>query len=389
MRFLGLGRTRSLAHAGRLHRLGQALVMGGHTVSLAGACRWEAALGRELPWVEHPEPEEAGGPDEIGRFALALHQDLALLRALAPDRVFVDHRRSALVAAAILGIPSLSITGAASLGPGCLLTPTVSEWASLVAPTLGLDPVVAMGIAGLRGLDSPMPLGSAPLPEALAAVIEAAGGVAPQLVADLSLGDETVVADAPALFPLHPEAPVVSGGALLPAVRGAVPEGFVQAPGPRVILSMGSTGDRSILPLLLDALSSCAVALSGAAPAGREHPRLWAAPLLDLGALLPQADLLVCHGGAMTVQAALAAGVPTLAIPDNVDAALCAVALIQSGAGTAFSPGDLRADPDLAGRALRWLLDDPRFHQRAQSLAPAMDPAGALRLAVAQALGQG
>jgi UDP:flavonoid glycosyltransferase YjiC (YdhE family) len=138
---------------------------------------------------------------------------------------------------------------------------------------------------------------------------------------------------------------------------------------------------------LLQALSTCAVALSGAAPPGWEHPRLWPAPLLDLTALLPHADLLICHGGAMTVQAALAAGVPTLAIPDNADAALCAVALIQSGAGTAFSPGDLRADPALAGRALRWLLDDPRFRQRAQSLAPAMDPAGALRLAVERALG--
>jgi len=387
MRFLGLGRTRSLAHAGRLHRLGQALVNHGHTVSLAGACRWEAALGLSLPWLEHPEPEEAGGADETDRFAAALSQDLALLQDWAPDRIFVDHRRSALVAAAILGIPALSITGAASLGPGCLLTPTASEWASLVAPTLGLDPVVAMGLAGLRGLDSPMPLHSAPLPPALAAVIEAAGGEAPQLVADLSLGDETVVADAPALFPLHPEAPVVSGGALLPAVRGAAPEGFVQASGPRVILSTGSTGDRATLPLLLQALSTCAVALSGAAPPGWEHPRLWPAPLLDLTALLPHADLLICHGGAMTVQAALAAGVPTLAIPDNADAALCAVALIQSGAGTAFSPGDLRADPALAGRALRWLLDDPRFRQRAQSLAPAMDPAGALRLAVERALG--
>ncbi len=88
---------------------------------------------------------------------------------------------------------------------------------------------------------------------------------------------------------------------------------------------------------------------------------------LSYSQLMPLASVVVCHGGHGTVARALAAGVPVLTSPAVGDMAETAARVTWSGVGLSVpwricGPGPLRW-------AVRRLLGDPAFAERARSLA--------------------
>ncbi|MGA6098207.1 glycosyltransferase [Stutzerimonas marianensis] len=115
----------------------------------------------------------------------------------------------------------------------------------------------------------------------------------------------------------------------------------------------------------------------------------WVTGFAPQRAVLARADVLVTHAGLNTVLDALEAGVPSLALPIAFDQPGVAARVVHAGVG-------LKLDPRLASRrriaaAMRRLLHDPGFAQRARSLgAEVRGAGGAARAAtlIEQSLGR-
>ena len=394
------GLTRSLAHAARLARTARLLADDGHTPLLAGEPDWLAHPALRAPGPLHPLAEpplaavlapamgQASLRAEPARFAAALAGDLALIDALHPDLVIADNRRSLLAAAAARGLPSIAFTTANLLGPHFGVWPSWALVEGVLGPAMGLPIGSALRPPGARDTDR-VPLQAPPLSDAFAAVFAAHGLRPPDTVIALGLGARTLLFDPPALIPvLRPPPGVRVVGPLLPALDAPVvppPAG----PGPLAVLSFGSTGDPSLLPLARDALLDAGfrVLVSAAPPA---HPRVAGAPLLDMDAALAAADLFVCHGGTLSVYHALAHGVPVLSVPAHVEQALTAVALLENHLGLHLAAAAVRAEPPLLGDAARAALADPALRARARAAATTIDPGAApaaIRATLAELLG--
>ena len=92
----------------------------------------------------------------------------------------------------------------------------------------------------------------------------------------------------------------------------------------RLVVTVGSDGDPALL---------------GPLPANVHVARF-----IAQSALLPHGDLLLSHAGSGTFLAALAHGLPQLALPQGADQFVNACALEASGAGIALRGGDVNAD---------------------------------------------
>jgi zeaxanthin glucosyltransferase len=89
---------------------------------------------------------------------------------------------------------------------------------------------------------------------------------------------------------------------------------------------------------------------------------------------IARADVVITHAGLNTVMDALAAGKPTLLLPIAFDQPGVAARVVHAGAGVRVLPqlatvGALR-------RALRALLDEPRYAEAARAMAPQVRRAG-------------
>jgi UDP:flavonoid glycosyltransferase YjiC (YdhE family) len=88
---------------------------------------------------------------------------------------------------------------------------------------------------------------------------------------------------------------------------------------------------------------------------------------VDQAALLPDADVVVHHGGSGTTLGALAVGVPQLILPQGADQYANAEAVTAAGAAVTLLPGDLTADA-IAART-RELQADGAYREAARSIA--------------------
>jgi zeaxanthin glucosyltransferase len=100
----------------------------------------------------------------------------------------------------------------------------------------------------------------------------------------------------------------------------------------------------------------------------------WVTDFAPQRAVLARADALITHAGLNTVLDALDAGVPSLALPIAFDQPGVAARVVHAGVG-------LKLDPRLASRprivrALRRVLREPEFAQRARNLGGELRAAG-------------
>jgi UDP:flavonoid glycosyltransferase YjiC (YdhE family) len=85
------------------------------------------------------------------------------------------------------------------------------------------------------------------------------------------------------------------------------------------------------------------------------------------GLLLPRCAVVVSHGGAGTMLAALACGLPILTIPQGADQYLNAEVCARRGVGRTLLSDDVT--PETARREVRTLLDDPTHIRAAREVA--------------------
>ena len=166
--------------------------------------------------------------------------------------------------------------------------------------------------------------------------------------------DQTLYADVPELvhtenLPPHHQylGPVLWSG---PVAR---PDWWDSVPNDRPIIyvTLGSSGSPSIFSTVLQVLADLDVTVLGAKAGYAIEPatggRAFLADYLPGAEAAARASVVICNGGSPTSHQALAAGVPVLGIPSNLDQHLNMQGILKYGAGQA-----LRAD-SLCPRSVR------------------------------------
>jgi UDP:flavonoid glycosyltransferase YjiC (YdhE family) len=140
---------------------------------------------------------------------------------------------------------------------------------------------------------------------------------------------------------------------------------------PLVYLTLGSSGDMAVLPTVLEALDGlplrCVLATAGRASPQRLPSNVLLADYLPGALVARQSRFVITNGGSSTGYQALAAGVPVLGIPSNLDQYLAMQAITRAGAGIMLRSGGLTKD-QLRKAAVR-LLDAPAITAEARRLA--------------------
>lgn len=188
----------------------------------------------------------------------------------------------------------------------------------------------------------------------------------------LCFGDSVLYPDIPELCPLSADAPKTHHflGAVPWSPRVAAPALQGDAALPLVYVTLGSSGDVAALPTVLEGLAGLPIrgvlATAGRAVA-RAPSNFQVADYLPGELLAEQALFVVTNGGSSTGYQALAAGVPVLGIPSNLDQYLAMQAITGAGAGITLRSGGLTRD-EVRQAAVR-LLDARPMKRAAEALA--------------------
>ncbi len=156
-------------------------------------------------------------------------------------------------------------------------------------------------------------------------------------------------------------------------------------PGPFAYVTLGSSGRAALLTPVVQALTSVGITPLVADGGRPEHGATLRADYLPGEEAAARAALVVCNGGSPTCYQALAAGVPVLGLPSNLDQYLNMSCLVRAGAGLLLRADRARV-PAIAA-AVRRLIGESSFRTNAARLKAAI---GALspQAEVGQALAQ-
>ena len=371
-RILFVAESVTLAHVARPAALAQSLDQSRYSPVLACDERYQDLLAnadiplRTLPSVtpQHFLDALARGSPVYDRATLRgyVKADLALIADTGPDLVVGDFRLSLSISARLAGIPYISISNA-------YWSPYARQ--HFPVPVLPLAKVFGSRLTSVL-FRLARPLAFAYHCRPLNQVRRAHG--LPTLGSDLRRvytdADHTVYADVPELFPTF-ELPRNHHylGPVLWSPPTPHPAWWEQLPTdrPLVYLTLGSSGPASVLPAVLEALAPLPVTVL-AATAGQPCPdrlpdNVRVATYLPGVEAARRATLVVCNGGSPTSQQALAAGVPVLGVPANMDQMLNMQAIETFGAGKLVR-ADQASAATLHHHASRMLADG---HMRKQA----------------------
>jgi UDP:flavonoid glycosyltransferase YjiC (YdhE family) len=141
---------------------------------------------------------------------------------------------------------------------------------------------------------------------------------------------------------------------LLPTSLAGVPGEVRRLPHDRTVLvTLGTVvhGAPGVLETIVDAVEDLPVNVvvtvgpdGDPARLGSRPPHVHVARYLPFEAIIPRCAAVVSHAGAGTLLGALAAGVPSVLVPQGAEQVGNALAVQQAGAAVAFLPGELAAD---------------------------------------------
>ncbi len=377
-RVLFVAEAVTLAHVGRVSALANMLDVRRFEVHLACDPRY-ASFVRNVQASFHPldsitpatfaERLRRGDPlysaDELRAY---VREDLRLLSSLAPSAVIGDMRVSLSVAARVAGIPYLTITNA-HWSPFARSRYLVPE----LAITHRLGPRV-----GQLVFDAIRPFVLAQQVAPLNRVRKDYGlpPIGPTLAHMFTDADRVLYADVPALVPTfsRPAHHSYLGPMLWSPVESSCLPDDLPRGRPLVYVSLGSSGPERMLPVVLQALerSGCAGIVSTAGkPASSTVPlSVRTREFLPGCEAAGMSDLVVCNGGSATVYQAMAAGVPVLGIPTNLDQYVMMSHVERAGAGAWMRAGT--ASTDAMTRHITRLLHEPGYRQSARRMQAAI-----------------
>ena len=357
-RILMFSEAVTLAHVARPLAFAQGLRSDEYEVAVAAAQHAlphvKATGARHIP-LHSVSPEaflralSAGRPlYDAATLVAYVDDDLRIIREFDPDLVVGDFRLSLSVSARLANVPYVSIASA--------YWSPFYEPERWPVPALPLTRLLPLPIAqGVFSIVRPLAfkLHCAPLN-----AVRRRFGLQP-LQRDLRLvytdADFVLYSDLAELFPTRglPAQHRFLGPVLWqPAV--ALPSWWDNLPSdkPIVYVTLGSSGNAALLPKIVEALSALAVtvivATAGVSETLQSRPNVFTAPFLPGRRAAERSRLVVCNGGNLTGYQALAAGVPVIGIPSNLDQFLNVQGIERAGAGVSlradrFAPSELEA----------------------------------------------
>lgn len=276
-----------------------------------------------------------------------VEEDLRLLDQVRPDVVIGDFRISLSISARLAKIPYVSLTNA-------YWSPFVRQRYSV--PNIPLTTVLPIRIANAL-FRMARPVAFAAHSNPLNSLRRKYG--LPSLGADLRKvytdADFTIYADIPELFPATRDMPPSHSflGPVMWAPPIALPAWWNQLPPDRpiVYVTLGSSGQGRLLPLVLQALAhlplTVLAATAGNIKIDNVPENAYVAEYLPGDQAAARSRLVICNGGSPTSHQALAAGVPVLGIASNLDQFLNMHGVVTAGAGALmradrFKPAELQ-----------------------------------------------
>lgn len=373
-RILFIAESVTLAHIARTVALARTLNPRRYDVHLACDRRYLSVFGR-LPFPVHSihsissaqfhrrliEADPLYTEEELRGY---VKEDLRLLARLGPDVVVGDFRLSLSASARVVGIPYLSIANA--------------YWSPYARPRFVVPDVEIVDRFGVRlgqGLFNLLrPIVFAHHATALNRIRRDYG--LPAIRYDLSSsftdGDKTLYADLPELVPTfkrpshhHYLGPILWSYDSAPDWWDDVPKDR-----PLAYVSLGSSGKGELLPGVLTMLARLGVNAM-VSTAGHPTPasvpgQVWVGEYLPGLEAARRANIVICNGGSATVYQALAAGVPVIGLPYNLDQYLMMDYVQEFGVGEYVRSG--QASIDAMERAATTILSDVSYERKAQSL---------------------
>lgn len=384
LRVLMFAEAVTLAHVARPIALGQALNPATYDLTLACASRYAAfAAAPGWPTVDLPTVPSR-------QFARALAQgqplyDLATLQAyVAADLALIDRHRPEL----IVGDFRLSLSVSARLARVPYMAIANAYWtpyapARFPLPVLPLTQRLPLPVAAaLFAIARPLAFALHCRPMNRLRALHGLPSLGHDLRRVYSDADHLLIPDIEALFPMHGPADHFSRvGPLSWSPPVAWPAGLgahSDDQRPVVYVTLGSSGPPRALQTVLDALRDLPVRVL-ASTAGGPVPEplpanasVW--PYLPGDQAATAASLVVCNGGSMAVQQALAAGVPVLGLASNMDQFLNMAPVVAAGAGRLLRTDRLSVTAVRA--AAEDLLASTAAQSAARALAPLLHPPG-------------
>jgi UDP:flavonoid glycosyltransferase YjiC (YdhE family) len=332
----------TLAHVGRAIALAQALDPALFEVHFACAegydfcftdCEFARWPIKSIPSQQFLAALAQGKPVyDAATLSGYVEEDLALLAQVRPDVVVGDFRLSLSVSARIAKVPYVALINA-------YWSPHVAQRYSV--PNIPLTRFLPISLATV--------LFRTVRPVAFAMHSRPLNGVRrkhslPALGFDLRRvytdADHTLYADVAELFP--PRKMPSNHSYLGPVIWSPpipTPDWWDTLPAdkPIVYVTLGSSGQGRLLPLVLEALSSLPVTVIAATAGNVDLASIpanaYVANFLPGEAAARRAGLVICNGGSPTCHQALVAGVPVLGIASNLDQFLNMDGVIAAGAG--------------------------------------------------------
>ena len=368
----------TLAHVARPIALGRSLDPERYEPFIACAPRY-AAFAAAPGW---PMLELQSTPSE--QFAQALAQgaplyslstlqayvqaDLALIDAVRPDLVVGDFRLSLSVSARLAQVPYLAIANA-------YWSPYSN--ARFPLPVLPMTRFLPLPIASvLFSAFRPLAFALHCRPMNRLRALHGLPGLGNDLRRVYADADHLLVPDIEALYPLAgPADRYTFVGPLIwsppvpwpPALDLPAPDAR-----PTVYVTLGSSGPKQALALVLEALDGLPLrviaSMAGAPNPSRVPTNAVLAAYLPGDRAAASAQLVVCNGGSLAVQQALAAGVPVLGLAANMDQFLNMAPIVASGAGRLLRTD--RLSVAAVRQACEALLADPAAKAAAVRLQP-------------------
>ncbi len=376
IRVLFVAEAVTLAHVARPAALAQALDPRQFEVHLAHHPRYRQLLG-ELPLLEHEihsiaptqfmQALATGSPlYDLATLNGYVEEDLNLIAKVQPDIIVGDFRLSLAVSAEMAAVPYVALSNAywspfsqqdyvvPELPLTRTLGPTVGQWLF----SLGRPFAFAMHCLPMHKLRRSHGLPSLGF----------------NLRRVYTHADYTLYADIPELYRLRNLPPNHKFiGPVVWSPRDPHPDWWQDLPGksPVVYVTLGSSGNESLLPELIAALGKVdvtALVSTAGGPLPQAVPdNVYLATYLPGEDAVKMASLVVCNGGSPSTHQALTHGVPVIGLPSNLDQYLNMAAIVKTGAGRMIRAGTCHS-AGLA-KAINEMLSDTASKAAARDLA--------------------
>jgi len=397
-RILFVAEAVTLAHVARPVTLAKAIDPQSFDVHLAHHPRYRELLGalelteheiHSIPPRQFTEALAAGRPlYDYATLKEYVEEELRLLATVQPDIVVGDFRLSLAVSTRIVGIPYIALSNA-YWSPYCRQR--------YVVPELPMTRVLGSTLGQMVfSLARPFAFALHCLPMNRLRRSYGLTGLGFDLREVYTHADYTLYADIPDLYrmqnlPRHHRfiGPVVwSPSFPHPSWWHHLPKGR-----PIVYVTLGSSGQASLLPTLVDALARLdvtALVSSAGAPLPQNMPaNVYPATYLPGAEAVTLSSLVICNGGSPGTHQALVQGVPVIGVAGNLDQYLNMAAIEKTGAGLCLRAGTCHAG-QLAEVVMRMLVD-PAYRTAAQKLAARLlhyNPVAQLRKTIDELLPQ-